>query len=61
MNGPNTKSSRGGQKVISFPVPVSSDRDGEPIVLFPRVLQARHFGIDGEAISGFAVELLQKI
>lgn len=41
-------------------VPVSSDGDGKTVVLLPRILHARHFGIDSEAISGFAVELLQK-
>lgn len=56
----NAKSSKEA-KVISFPAPVSSDGNGEPIVLFPRILQAWHFGIDSEAISSFAVELLQKI
>lgn len=48
-------------KVIYFPGPVSSDCDGETVILFSRILHAWHFGIDSEAISGFAVELLQKI
>lgn len=43
------------------PAPVSSDCYGETVILFPSILHARHFGIDSEAISGFAVELLQKI
>lgn len=42
-------------------VPVSSDGDSKTVVFFPRVLHAWHFGIDSEAISGFTVELLQKI
>lgn len=42
-------------------VPVSSDGDGKPVVLFPRILHARHLGVDREAISGFTVELLQEI
>lgn len=39
--------------------PVSCDGDGKTVELFPRVLHARHLGVDREAISGFTVELLQ--
>lgn len=41
-------------------VPVSSDGDGETIILFSGILHARHFRINSEAISGFTIELLQK-
>lgn len=46
---------------IQLTVPVSSDGDSKTVVFFPRILHAWHFGIDSEAISGFTVELLQKI
>lgn len=46
--------------VKSSHTPVSCDGDGEAVVLFPRILHARHFGVDREAISGFTVELLQE-
>lgn len=48
------------ERPLSEQIPVSCDGDGETVVIFPRVLQARHFGIDGETIPRFTVELLQK-
>lgn len=44
----------------SLLLPVSSDGDGETIILFSRILHARHLGVDGESVSCFTVELLQE-
>lgn len=40
--------------------PVSRNGDREAVIFFARILQAGHFGVDGEAIPGFTVKLLQE-